>query len=343
MKRLFFLLFSLYLIHSSFAQNLTQSIDSLLSIKGQKPFNGMILIVQNNKPLYFKMLGFADLETKTPLQKNDQFVIGSISKQITAALVLQSLEKGKIDLQQAIRTYLPDLQMKWADSVTVHHLLTHTDGIDELDKPLFFSPGTSYRYNQINFDLLAKILESVNHKPFAIQCKDLFEKLGMKHSYHPANKPFQHLVKGYAENEDGTFEEQVETYNNIYAAAGGLISSANDLLKWNKALHGGKIIKDKTYQMMITKQKGAVRQHPLFGVTEYGYGLTVDTKENLFQLGQTGYCRGFASMNFYFPETKTSLIILENVMKDPDELAKTFYYHVTIWKMLRAHLSNKNK
>lgn len=331
----FFLVFS-----QSFTQNLARSIDSLLAIKDKKPFNGVILIAKNNRPVYYKKIGYSDLENKTPLKDGDSFVMGSVSKQITAAMILQEVEKGKINLQHTLHHYWPDLTQKWADSVTIHHLLTHTDGIKDWDSPLYFSPGTSYRYNQINFEILANVLQKVKNQPFPNLCRALFSDLGMRHSYHPKSgpRPYQYLVKGYFEKEDGTFQEEIASYNNNSIAAGGLITNAKDLLKWNKALHSGKILKDKTYQQMVSKQKGAVRQHPLFGVTEYGYGITVDTKENLLQLGQTGYSKGFASMNFYFPKTKTSLIILENVMKSPDDLPKTFYYHVAIWEILRANL-----
>ena len=89
-----------------------------------------------------------------------------------------------------------------------------------------------------------------------------------------------------------------------------------------------------------TKQKGAVRNHPLFGITEYGYGITIDTKENILQYGQTGFAPGFISMNFYFPKTKTSVIVLENVTYETDDLKKTFYYQTEILKIIRNEIKN---
>jgi len=89
-----------------------------------------------------------------------------------------------------------------------------------------------------------------------------------------------------------------------------------------------------------TKQQGAVRDHPIFGVTEYGYGITIDTKENILQFGQTGFAPGFVSMNFYFPEAKFSVIVLENIAYDTDNLEKTFYYHTKILKIVRQEIKN---
>ncbi len=121
-------------------------------------------------------------------------------------------------------------------------------------------------------------------------------------------------------------------------AVGSFLSTAEDLTIWNKKFYSGKLLKRRTLKMVKTKQNGAVRNHPIFGVTDYGYGITVDTKENILQLGQTGFAPGFVSMNFYFPKTKTSVIVLENVAYDTDDLKKTFYYHKEILKIIRNEI-----
>lgn len=80
-----------------------------------------------------------------------------------------------------------------------------------------------------------------------------------------------------------------------------------------------------------------------FGLTEYGYGITVDDREGIVQWGQTGFAPGFVSMNFYFPKSKTSVIVLENVNYDLSDLKKTFYYHSEILNIVRdLVLDNKN-
>lgn len=93
-------------------------------------------------------------------------------------------------------------------------------------------------------------------------------------------------------------------------------------------------------KMLKTKQNGAVRNHPIFGITEYGYGITVDTKETILQFGQTGFAPGFVSMSFYFPKTKTSVIVLSNVAYDTNDLKKTFYYPTEILKIIRNKMKN---
>ena len=132
---------------------------------------------------------------------------------------------------------------------------------------------------------------------------------------------------------------ETETFKN-YVAAGSFISTVEDLNIWNNYFYSGKLLKRKTMKMVETKQNGAVRDHPIFGITEYGYGITVDTKENILQFGQTGFAPGFISMNFYFPKTKTSVIVLENVAYETDDLKKTFCYHTEILKIIRNEIKN---
>lgn len=341
MKYILFLLIFLNATTVTFGQqnNIDKQIDSLISIKTTRPFNGVILISQQGKTKYSKIVGYSDIDKKEPLKLNDQFVIGSISKQFTAVLVLRAFDKGKIDLFVPIQKYLPELTQSWADTVTIHHLLTHMHGITQLDKPTSFKVGTQYSYSQIGYDLLAKIVERTSGKSFAELSKNLFEECGMKNTFHPDIKGYTNLVKGYTENENGTIEFETETFQN-YVAAGSFISTAEDLNSWNKNFYSGKLLKSKTMKMVETKQKGAVRNHPIFGITEYGYGITIDTKENILQYGQTGFAPGFISMNYYFPKTKTSVIVLENVAYETDDLKKTFYYHTEILKIVRNEIKN---
>lgn len=320
--------------------NIEKQINRLIAHKDTKPFNGVILISQKGKNKYLKAYGYSDIVKKKPLQLNDQFVIGSISKQFTAVLVLREFEKGNLDLVTPIHKYLPELPQSWADTVTVHHLLTHMHGISELDKPTTFKVGTQYSYSQIGYDLLAKIVEKTSKKPFAELSKNLFEECGMKNTCHPDNQKHINLVKGYSEIENGTVQFETETFQN-FVAAGSFISTATDLKRWNSLFYSEKLLKRSTMVLLKTKQKGAVRNHPIFGVTEYGYGITIDTNDNILQFGQTGLAPGFVSMNFYFPKTETSAIVLENVAYDTDDLKKTFYYHTEILKIIRNAIKNQ--
>lgn len=335
---LFYILF-ICTINTNGQSNPDSQIDSLLENPTSKPFNGVIIISQKGKILYSKNKGFADIEKKIPVQLNDQFYIGSISKQITAVLVLREVEKGHLKLNDPIRKYLPQLTEKWADTVSIHHLLTHIHGIVTVDKPLAFTPGTHFFYSQIGYQLLADIIEKTSLKSFENLSTELFKRCKMQNTFYPhVNKP-EHLVNGYTEQPDGSLQLIPEPLKDISVAAGGFISTAKDLAQWNEYLHNGKLLADTTYKMMITKQKNATRQHPISGPTEYGYGITVNDSDNILQLGQTGYVPGFPTMNFYYPASKKSIIILSNISWDLNDFKKTFYYLIETLKIIKR---NKN-
>lgn len=315
-------------------------IDSLIYSKSEKPFNGIVLISQNGQIIYSNRQGYSDIENKIILQDDSQFVIGSISKQITAVMILQEYEKGKIKLHESIKTYLPELTQGWADSVTIHDLLCHTHGVVDLDKPSLFPVGERFAYSQIGYELLSNIVEKVNKDNFADLSLKLFNKIGMYNTFHPDSKMYKHLVKSYYEDKYGNIV--LETDKTKYVPAGGFISTAHDLFIWNDYLYNGKLLWEETFDLMITKQPNAVRDHPIFGITHYGYGITVDTSGRVTQLGQTGYAPSSVCMNFYFPEFKVGVIVLENITYDIDNIKKTFSYHTHILNTVRNILIKNN-
>ncbi|RYE25325.1 MAG: class A beta-lactamase-related serine hydrolase [Sphingobacteriales bacterium] len=317
-----------------------QQIDSFLATPTQYPFNGVIRIVQNGKTLYETTNTYRDVKKSIPVNLSDNFLIGSISKQITAVLVLRAYEKGQLDLQTHIRKYLPQLTQPWADTVTVHHLLTHTHGIndtDGLNRPLVFPAGSKFAYSQTGYELLTQILEKVSGQSFAALSTALFKECGMSHTFHPSMYKGGKLAKGYVIDKLGNLNYigMQQSLDDIVVASGGFISTAHDLQVWNDRLHNGKILKPETYRMMITPQPNAIREHPLFGLTKYGYGISVDDKDGSLQLGQTGLVPGYASMDFYYPNTRTHLIILQNTTQ-VDNTANTFAVQLLVQKLLRS-------
>jgi D-alanyl-D-alanine carboxypeptidase len=310
-------------------------IDSLLEAPSAKPFNGKVLIAIEDSIIYKQTIGFSDIHQKIPFQTESQFVIGSISKQFTAVLALIEFEEMRLDLYKPIKFYLPEMNQSWADSVNTHHLLTHTHGIQNLDEPLAFEPGSKYQYSQIGYEFLGKILEQTSGKPFEKLSQELFDFCDMKNSSHPTMENYQDLVTAHVENDSGQIVFEPD-YLKSYVAAGGFISTPEDLLLWNNQFYEGNLLKPKVMKLLTAKKTGAVRDHPLFGITDYGYGITVDTKENILQYGQTGLSPGFVSMNFYFPDTKLSVIATMNIQYSPDDLVETFDYLVKILNLVRS-------
>lgn len=312
--------------------NFAQRIDSLIEANTKRFFNGIILVSQNNKVIYSRVKGFANLENKTPLVIDNQFIVGSISKQMTAVVVLRAVDKGLISLQVPVKKYLPNMTQAWLDSITVHQLLNHTSGITNLDKPLKFKPSTDFSYSNIGYELLAKIAENVTKKSYATLTNEVFEICKMKHSMSPKLNQHKSLVNSYVEDSTGKIKLVEGLLVDLGIPSGGMISTAGDLLLWNKNLHGGKLLNPKSYDMMTTASSH--RNHFIFGKVDYGYGLQIDAKGKTLEIGHSGYATGFASLNFYYPATKTSLIVLENIAWDADILQDTFKHHVDIRTIL---------
>lgn len=317
------------------------AIQALINADTTEPFNGVLLVDERGSTKALACQGLSDRANKVPLACNDQFAIGSVSKQITAVLVLRAYEKGLLQLHVPIDRYLPDFKQEWARTVTIHHLLSHTHGVPEDLGPFaLFPPGTQFQYSQSGYGLLAMILEKISDRSLAALSEELFHHCGMRRTFHPAIKRYHNLVDGYTETADGQFNlvATADLLRKLPVAAGGFISTVTDMAIWNDQLHQGKLLSDSTYRLLISPQPNALRQHLIFGPTRYGYGITVDTKDSLLQLGQTGYIPGFASMNFYFPATQTTVIMLSNVVYDAADLPKAFRYHTGVLGIVRDAL-----
>ncbi len=298
------------------------------------PFNGVILLTKATDTLFFKAVGFSDVTSKIKLKTSDQFVVGSISKQMTAALILLELEQGNIALDDPLDRYVQVTTQEWGNRITIHQLLTHTHGIRTLDAPLEFEPGTKFEYSQLGYELLAQILEKINDRSFEAIAMRLFQKLGLNSTVHPDTKTYTELVKGYVENENGDMEYAPNSLEN-YVPAGGFISTAEDLNKWNELLHSRQILNRTTLELMHTKY--AVRNHPIFDEVNYGYGLLFLEGEEQVQIGALGYAPGFVSASYYYPATKHNLVVLENTARDLDDFKTTFKVHTELMHLVKEH------
>jgi D-alanyl-D-alanine carboxypeptidase len=308
----------------------SSAIDSLIQTKDPRSFNGVIWITKKGKTKYLKTYGYSDFKTPTPFTLKDNFRIQSNSKQITAVLILREVEKGKIDIHAPIRKYLPDFKQTWADTVTVHHLLNNTSGVVDIGKPLSFRPGTDFYYSNPGYGVLGKIVEEVTGKTFIEATNSLFKEVGMHDSYcYEINGPNIGLVNGHIVSKDSVklFDFNLlnftrETWSN-FIPAGGMISNAIDLNTWDRKLHKGKILKPKSYRLMVDYSITA--RHDAHGNEKigYGYGVRINDKTPKY-IGHSGKGLGYVNIKLYFPEEDVDVIVLENVYHENADL---HYYH----------------
>lgn len=308
-------------------------LDRLILDTTVRPFNGVILISQGSKSLYSRAHGFSNFETKTPIKLSDKFRIQSNSKQITAVLVLKQAERGTIDLNSPISTYLPELEQPWAKAVTVHQLLNMTSGIKSLDEDLLFPPGTDFYYSNPGYGLLGAVLQKVTGKSYLILADELFADLGMHntHSYKFDSK--SDVIDGYVDSGDGLKRLDFEDINfsaeswERFAPAGGIISTAADLLLWDSKLHKGRLLSDAMYQKL--SNYSILSPDVAFNSDKvgYGYGVTIDDKSAKKHIGHAGRGIGFASIKFYIPEDDICVIVLENVYMYDQNSNPEMIYH----------------
>ena len=236
----------IFLVLSFFATKIdgfTQSwikkpVDKLLFNKETRAFSGEVLISQNGKIIYQKAIGIANGKKNLQIKINDNYVLRSNSKQITAILILREVEKGNIDLQKPIKSYLPNHHQKWTDSITANQLLSHTSGIVNLEKPLVAKPSTAFKFTDLNYILLWEIVGSFTNISYEKAVSELFSVCGMKNSGHPNREIQSNMVSGFHVSEE---KEEVSKYiipkDRIPAA--DLVSTVADLAIWNKKLHEG--------------------------------------------------------------------------------------------------------
>ncbi|MBI3234073.1 MAG: beta-lactamase family protein [Bacteroidetes bacterium] len=269
---------------------------------------------------------------------SDRFSTMSIAKQFTATLVLQEVEKGTIDLQTPIRKYLPDFKHSWADTVTVHQLLNHTSGLhsESMDESLKFAPGTAFSYSNVGYYVAGLVLEKQSHKSFQELVTALFKKCKMNNSYYPNEINNKFLTKGHMIKKDGTFifNEQLNFDTHNYFSS-HLIVAAPDLAKWNECLHNNKLLKPVIYKMMTSYS--ITNTHQLFSEKPigYGYGLRINDKDNIMEIGHTGFhpVAGFTAVNLYYPKTRTSVIVMENQANENFDIA--YFFEKQIRKIIK--------
>lgn len=175
----------------------------------QSPFNGVMLVAKNNNILLKKAYGFYDKERNKLLKTNSKFLIGSVTKQFTAMLVLQQVALGNIELDKNVSDYLPVFPYAKGKELTIHRLLTHTSGLPHYEglrrldmnmeefyrkkftpksyaqlisnMKLINQPGREFYYSSFNYILLGAILEQVTGQTFQnLLERHIIKPLGLK-------------------------------------------------------------------------------------------------------------------------------------------------------------------
>ncbi|MFZ1807150.1 MAG: serine hydrolase domain-containing protein [Cyclobacteriaceae bacterium] len=311
---------------------LEHQVDSLVQpyLDSAKIAGMAVAVYKGDKALLSKNYGFADLEFDIALPENASFEIGSVTKQFTGASILLLVEQGKLLLDDKLTKYLT--YNTKGRKITIRQLLSHTSGIKSytslssfehlsqqhhnrdtllriVEKEDYdFEPGEMLHYNNTAFYMLGLIIEKVSGVAYEEFVKEhLFDKAGMTNSYYCSeSKIIKNKAHGYDTGEDGlvhaAYLDQTWPY-----AAGSLCSTAEDLIKWNAALHHGKILSDESYKEFLTPVSLSDGT-----VTHYAKGISVTNIDGRRMLEHGGGINGFLSQNSYYPDEDLSVVVLVN-------------------------------
>jgi len=290
-----------------------------------KQFMGSVLVAQGNDIVLDKGYGFADIEWNVPNSPTTKFRLGSITKQFTAASIMLLEERGKLSVNDPVKKHMPDAPAAW-DKITLFHLLTHTSGIPNFtsfpdyaskepfpvtpeqlvarfrDKPLDFVPGEKYSYSNSGYVLLGYLIEKISGESYAKFVQEhIFTPLGMKDSGYDSNSAIiPRRARGYSMGPSGILNASYVDMTTPLSA-GGLYSTTEDLLRWEQALFGGKVLSAASLAKMTTPNKA-----------DYAFGLMVHTLRGRKVIEHGGGIEGFNTVLRYFPEDKLTVIVLGN-------------------------------
>jgi len=263
------------------------------------------------------------------------FVTASLSKQMTAALVMREVGQGRVDLDAPISQYLNYLKGKWNAVITIRQLLNHLSGIVAVDKPLKTVPGEVFAYSNTGYNLLGELVATTSGKDYEMLASDMFEYCGMDNTSPSSNT---NNALRYHEKSLGELVEITKDLPASTTPSAGIISTAEDLVAWNQCLHNSDLISAKSHVQMVAK--GATRKHR-WGELGYGFGLQLSDKAAIQEWSHSGYVLGYISTLSYYPKSDTSMILLENISWYPKDMTRVFHYHDKLRSQLLKQLINK--
>lgn len=298
-----------------------------------------LAIVRDGRVTKAQGYGFANLELKASAEKDTVYEIGSNTKQFTAAAIMMLVEQGKVRLEDPITKYFPEAPETWR-RITIQQLLTHTGGIqnhvavphwldvfktnlvfettpqrDELLKmffklPLEFKPGETWAYDNTGYYLLGIVIEKVSGKSYwQFLDERIFKPLGMNATRSTDPQPIvPNHASGYEWKKDH-FENRPILFPAIAFSAGSLLSTVEDMSKWDAALSTEKLLKKSSLDQMWT---AAVTNDGADAPFNYGFGWFIDSYHGHRLVQHSGGTPGFSSAIYRFIDDKLTIIILTN-------------------------------
>lgn len=318
-----------------FAQSRLESVIGRVDARLQQSekedaFSGVVFVGKGKNILLSRGYGLADPIVGLKNNPDKRFMIASVSKSFVACAILQLEEKGLLSVHDPIGKYLPEYPEWNGKNITIHHLLSHTSGIpdyindnswrfklkqmsgwlpskDELitsfqDRPLSFMPGSKFKYSNSGYVLLARIVEKVSGKDFAIYLQEnMLDPLGMEDTGVGDFDLVSNRAVAYKGR--GAKKKPYENFRKEWIfGMGEMYSTAKDLGTWMGSFADTLMLSKHSKDKMFSPEKN-----------NYAYGWHVYDVFGHMQFSHGGYLPGWNSYIFYYPEDTLSIVVLSNV------------------------------
>ena len=318
-----------------FAQDKQKQLEAIMKTYHQyNMFDGAVLVAENGKVIYKGAFGLANREWNIPNTTDTKFMLGSVSKPVTAILMLVQVQKGLIDLDKTIADYLPSFSKKNGSRITIRQLLSHSSGMPNydiikdffpnisrknfsreeyiklyMDSALVFEPGSSYYYSSWGYYTLGYIMEKVTGKSYSqLMKEDIFDKIGMSSSgsyFHTQIVPKR--ASGYDYSLGGFTSADFRDQSNTMGT-GDLYSTVEDLFKLHIAISNNTLLNKKLTDEMFT---------PGIRPWRYGFGwfnqnFKYSPADSVFANYHLGMTEGFLSFMVRIPSTNSLVVFLCN-------------------------------
>lgn len=292
-------------------------------------------VIRDGNFVFRKSYGEASLELGVPLSSDSMFYMASVSKQFTAASIVLAAEQGFLSLDDDVRKYVPELP-NYGPTVTLRQMLHQTSGFRDYlaltylsgrdtrtlsssddvlqlivrQKGLNNAPGGEYVYSNSNYFLLSVVVKRATGKSLAeFAAANIFQPLGMTHTlfYDDNRVVVPNRVAAYDPGKEGSFVVDWSTLFDM-VGSGGLMSSVNDLLMWDRNFYSNKVGKGTLVNELETHGR-LNNGHSI----NYGLGLWLSEYRGLRTIEHSGSTFGYRTKLLRFPEQRFSVITLCNV------------------------------
>ncbi len=291
-----------------------------------------VAVMHKDFPVQVRGYGFADVERRIPATPGTVYGIGSMTKQFTATAVMQLVEQGLIGLDDPLTRHF-EKAVRLQTPVTISHLLNHTAGIkgeadvgmlvqgpsasgwskdsicELLGDELFdAAPGLVWRYSNVGYCLLGALIEQVTGESWADRIRgSVLHQAGLTSTWcASSDAPSQRLAQGYAERAGQFATIQAPSSTQTFSS-GALYSTVMDLVHWRIAMSSGRVVRQKTYETMITP--GALLTGETLG---YGYGFFLGSLGDYREIGHDGTSGGYSSQLAHYPTAGLTVVVMTN-------------------------------